>query len=99
MDYSIFWSAAVHIFNNLVLADLLTRLEEAMPAAGQNTAEALFVLCGLASIGVLFRNRAAIRAYNGERMDPRCLKCFFTNSGTVVLILLMAASMAMTLGI
>jgi len=99
VEYSIFWSTAVHIFNNLVLADLLTRLEEAMPAAGQNTVELLFVLCGLASIGVLFRSRKAIHAYNDQGMDPRCVKCFFTSSGIVILILLMAASMAMTLGI
>jgi len=99
VEYSIFWSIAVHIFNNFVLADLLTRMEEAMPAAGQSAVEGAFLLCGLASIGVLLRSRAAIRAYNAEGMDPRCLKCFFTCSGVVALILLMAANMAMTLGV
>lgn len=48
VEYSVFWSIGVHIFNNLVLADLLTRMEEVMPAAGQNAAEGMMVLFGLA---------------------------------------------------
>lgn len=98
VEYSLFWAIGVHIFNNFVLADLLTRMEESMPAGGQNTVEILMVLFGLASVGFLFRGRAVLRGYHDLTMDRRCLKCFFTNSGVVVLILLMAASMAMTLG-
>ncbi len=98
VEYSCFWAMGVHIFNNLVLADLLTRVEESIPAAGQNTVEILMVLFGLASVGFLIRGRAVLRSYRDLTMDRRCLKCFLTNSGVVVLVLLMVASMAMTLG-
>jgi hypothetical protein len=43
---------------------------------------------------ILLKNRSRIREYRlGEWMDRRCLKCFFTNSGVLVLAILMCVNM------
>lgn len=95
VEYSIVWAAALHIFNNLVLADLLTRLTEALPEILQAMVN-LLIFGGFAAVSVtiLIVKRREIREYNrSEWMDRRCLKCFFTNSGILVLMAMMVLSM------
>lgn len=95
VEYSIGWAVGIHMFNNLVLADLLSRLMMKLPdLAAEGLNLFLFGGCFAAGLAILVSNRTQIRAYNqSEWMDRRCLKCFFTNSGTIVLILLMLANM------
>lgn len=95
VEYSIFWATALHIFNNLVLADLLTRLTAGLPEV---LADAINLLllggCAVVSIVILVVRRREVAAYNrGEWMDRRVLKCFFTNSGILVLSVLMGIMM------
>jgi len=99
VEYSIVWAAAVHMFNNLVLADLLTRVMENMPEMVQIVMDlAIFGGFAVASIGILAGKRREIRDYNrSEWMDRRCLKCFFTNSGVLVLTGMMVLSMVVML--
>lgn len=98
-EYSIFWSVALHMFNNLVLADLLTRVTASLPDVVYNSI--MLILLGggaIASVVILIRNHHAIRDYNrSEWMDRRVLKCFFTNSGILVLTAVMVVSMLMLL--
>lgn len=99
VEYSIGWAILLHMFNNLVLADLLSRLTSSWTemAAGMLN---LFLFGGSAVISllILIRNRRAIRAYRkGEWMDRRCIKCFFTNPGILVLTAVMTVSMVLTL--
>lgn len=99
VEYSIFWAIAIHVFNNLVLADLLTRLTmtwSEMAVGMMNLA--LFGGCLLLSVGILIRNREEIRFYReNEWIDRRVLKCFFTNSGILVLSLVMILNMILML--
>ena len=93
-EYHIGWSVAIHMFNNLVLADLLTRATSGLSV---EIADAIhMILFGMATLVtgiVLIVKRKAIRNYlQGEWMDRRCLKWFFLNSGTIVLLLLMGAN-------
>ena len=95
IEYSIGWAVALHIFNNLVLADLLTRLTDSLPAAAASGVQ-IVVLGGFALAGavILFVKRREIRDYrSSEWMDRRCVKCFFTNSGVLVLLGIALASM------
>ncbi len=95
VEYSITWATVLHIFNNLVLADLLTRLLNVMPTmAADIFSLLLFGSFAAASVVILTRKRREIKTYrSSEWMDRRCLKCFFTNSGVIVLPVAMAISM------
>lgn len=95
VEHSILWSIGLHLMNNLVLADLLTRLTASWSDAAYNLLHYLLFGGGaVAAFVILWRSRSAIRAYRrGEWMDRRCLKCFFTCSGIGALILYMGIQM------
>ena len=99
VEYSIVWAIAIHGFNNLVLADLLTRFTSLLPellgSAIQFTALLAFTI---AAIVVLVTKRQAIREYlDSERTDRRAVRCFFLNSGVMVLTVMMIANMLLML--
>ena len=95
VEYSIGWAMLIHMFNNLVLADLLTRLT----ASWSDLAYGIFntlVFGGffVASLVILIKNREPIREYrDSEWMDRRVLKCFFTNSGIIAMTLIALVNM------
>jgi hypothetical protein len=97
VEYSIGWAVLLHMFNNLVLADLLTRLTANWSDMAYGTLNTvLFGGSAVISIVILLRNRWEISAYrDSEWIDRRCLKCFFTNSGILILTGLMFVSMAL----
>lgn len=99
VEYSIFWAVALHMFNNLVLADLLTRLMEPLPEMAASCLNLLlFGGFTLAALAILIVKRQQIREYRrGEWMDRRCLKCFFTCSGVLALMVLMVFNMLLML--
>ena len=95
VEYSFVWAVVLHLFNNLVLADLLTRLMNVLPVFLQ---DGLYVLifggCFVASLVILGVKAREIREYNrSEWMDRRCLNCFFLNFGVLTLAALMIANM------
>lgn len=96
VEYSIVWSIAVHMFNNLVLADLLSRLTASWSEMAYGALNLiLFGGSALASVILLVVNRNKIRDYcQREWMDRRCLKCFFTNAGILTFMVIMCISMA-----
>lgn len=98
-EYSILWSVALHMFNNLILADLLTRLTANLPDMVYNMIN--LVLLGSAaviSVILLIVKRGEIADHiRSEWMDRRVLKCFFFNSGIIVLTILMLINIAMML--
>lgn len=96
LEYSLRWSVLLHMFNNLVLADLLSRLTASWPEMAYGLLNLiLFGGSALVSAVILLGNRGRIRAYRkGEWMDRRCLKCFFTSPGILAMILVMGAAMA-----
>lgn len=95
VEYSFRWAVALHLFNNLVLADLLSRLMNVLPVFLQNSLYFLiFGGCFVASLVILAIKRPQIRHYNrSEWMDRRCLKWFFFNFGILTLLALMLANM------
>lgn len=100
VEYHIGWAVALHVFNNLVLADLLTRLTGGL---SEQVSEAVsLVLLGGATIAagvVLIVKRKRIGEYiRSDWMDRRCVKCFFTNSGIIALMVLMAVNALVVMG-
>lgn len=91
VEYSISWAILLHIFNNFVLADLLTRLTLLLPVpVGDVITLALLGGALVASVVLLAMKRREIAEHiHSEWMDRRVLKCFFTCAGTIVLTLLM----------
>ncbi|MBQ8834057.1 MAG: CPBP family intramembrane metalloprotease [Oscillospiraceae bacterium] len=99
VEYSIGWAIALHMFNNLVLADLLTRLTSLMPEM-LGAAVQFVILLGfaIAAVVVLITKRHAIRAWlDSEQTDRRAVRCFFLNSGVIVLTVIMVVNMLMML--
>ena len=90
-EYSIRWAMGLHLFNNFVLADLLTRLLNPMPEMMANMIQLILLGGCLAVSGViLLVKRGDIVAHiQSEWMDRRVLKCFFTSVGVVVMTVLM----------
>ena len=95
VEYSLTWAVALHTFNNLVLADLFTRLTA-------NLSDMVYgminmILFGgffLVSLAILIQKRQEIKAYcSSEWMDRRCVRCFFLSPGVIVIMILMAINM------
>ena len=99
VEYSIGWALLLHMFNNLVLADLLTRLTANWSEMAYGTLNmALFGGSAMLSVVILLKNRWKIKAYRSEEwIDRRCLKCFFTSGGVFVLTGLMCVNMVLIL--
>lgn len=97
VEFAIHWAVLLHLFNNLVLADLLTRLTSQWSEMAFGTLNlALFGGGALVSLVILIRNRAEIRAYRrSEWMDRRCIRCFVTAAGILTLTVLMCGNMLM----
>ena len=95
VEYSIHWAVLLHLFNNLVLADLLSRLTSQWSEMAFGTLNlVLFGGGALVSLVILIRNREEIRAYRrAEWMDRRCIRCFVTAAGILMLTVFMCGNM------
>lgn len=96
-EYSIWWAIALHMLNNMVMADLLPRLLGLLPGmAGDMILGGILWVFAIAAVVILIVKRQEVKAYiRGECMDPRCVRGFFLNSGFVAMTVLMIVSMLM----
>lgn len=99
VEYSLPWAMALHMFNNLVVSDMLTRMTYDLPeiaSAGINVA----VIYGFAIAGLVLAliRRNEIGAYlRRETMNRYYLKRCFTAPGIIVLMVVMALNMVFTI--
>lgn len=72
MEYSIYFSILLHVLNNLLFGDVLTKLIERLPVGGQNLVY-IIVVGGLAAAGcvVAFRHRKEIVSYFNRNNTQR----------------------------
>lgn len=90
MEYSLLWASVLHMINNLLLGDTIGRLVQGLPYMAQ---EIIFLAliwgCALAAAIILICKRKAVAEYflNGK-MNPLCLKSFFTSPGVLVLTII-----------
>jgi len=94
VEYHIGWSIGIHLFNNLILADLLTRVTAELPQAIGDGIQ--LILLGsatiVAGIVIFIKRQQIVNHLRSDWMDRRCVKCFFINSGIITLTVLMAFS-------
>lgn len=92
VEYNIGWAIVLHMFNNLILSDTLTRL---MGLLGLPWSELWFWIliigCAVLSVVILIVKRHQIRLWlNRYRNDPLCAKAFWSAPGTITLTVIMA---------
>lgn len=94
-EYSIGWAMLLHMINNLVLGDTISRLTAYLPDLAQSMiALAITFGCGIASAVILGTHSWEIRQYlRTSPMDKRCVRCFFLNGGFIAFTLLMVGEM------
>lgn len=96
-EYNVIWAMVLHMVNNMVLADLLTRVTSAISAGLTEIVTGIVIFgFGIAAVVILIVKRKKIGAYlRQERMDRRVLKNFFINGGVITLTVLMLANLLM----
>lgn len=94
MEYSILWAMVLHMLNNLVLGDMLTRITSFWPTAASDLFFFLIILVSsIAAVVILVRNRREIQVrMQADRLDRRYLKAFATSVPNVILLVLMLIS-------
>ena len=95
MEYSIGWAMLLHMINNLVLGDMLQRLDALIPGGIVVTLLGLVILgAGIGSIVMLCVRKREIRNYEfWNRIDGKCMRALLFNAGSIVLMALMAMNM------
>ena len=90
VEYSILWALLIHVFNNFVLADLMTRAMMLLPAEVATILDLAILGTGLVvSVAILAVKRREIAEHiRSEWMDRRVLKCFFTSAGVIAMAVL-----------
>ena len=91
VEYNIGWAIVLHMFNNLILSDTMTRL---MNLAGFPWSELWFwlliIVCAIATVSILIVKWRSVKLWwNQYRDDPRCALAFVSAPGIIVLILVM----------
>ena len=99
MEYNILWAMALHMFNNLIYADTMTRLMgEFLPKWENLLSWLMILLTALASVVILIVKRKAIGDYlQRERTDQLSVKAFFSSPGIIVLMVILLLSTVVTL--
>lgn len=101
VEYSILWAIVLHIFNNLVLSELMGRLSTVLPeGVGDLLLFGILFLALIAAIVILIVRRKAVKAYLQEnRLEALPVKAFFTAPGVLIFGVLMLLSSLLTLTI
>lgn len=93
VEYNILWSMVLHMINNLVLGDMLSRLTASLPGElASNILWGIIGFCALASVVILVVKRRDVWAYHKEnRIEWKHLRAFVTAPGIIVLFVVMYA--------
>ena len=98
-EYSILWAMVLHMINNLVIADMLSRLTSGLPETAANLI-VWFVIAAftLAAIIIAIVKRRRIGEYlHQEKISGAYLRCFFSSAGIITLTIVMGLNMLLTL--
>lgn len=91
VEYNIGWAMVLHMFNNLIIADTMTRLLSDLPASVSDTI--FWVLMALftaaAVVALVIKRDQVVEYFKREKIDPLCAKAFFTAPGIIVLLIVL----------
>lgn len=96
-EYNVIWAMVLHMVNNMVLADLLSRITTAISAGLTEIVSGIVIWgFGIATVVILIVKRKQVGFYlRRERMDRRALKNFFINGGVIVLTVMMLINLVL----
>ena len=95
-EYSIAWAMILHMINNMVLGDMLTRLIPTEVAASI-TLWIVLVICFIGAVIVLVRRGDEVTAWKNSAVSvPGVYKRFFSSGGVITFTVLMAVSAIVT---
>ena len=95
VEYNIVWAMALHMFNNLIISDMLTRLTYDMHTIVAGLIQSA-VIYGFAIEGIvvaIVRRKEIGTYFRREPMNRYYLKCCFSSAGMIVLTVVMMLSM------
>jgi membrane protease YdiL (CAAX protease family) len=95
LEYSIGWAMVLHMINNLLVADSLSRLSNLLPPwVGELILALLLWGCAIATVVIVIRKRKEIFAYRQRNpMHPWCIRSFFSAPGVIIFTVLMVLNM------
>ncbi len=98
-EYNICWAMLLHMINNLVIADMLTRVTSFLPEAIAGVIIWLILLAfAVAGLVVLIRRREDIRSWRkAETIHGIYLRCFFGNGGMICFLVIIGGMLIYTL--
>ena len=99
VEHNIGWAMALHMFNNLIVSDVTTRLSQLFPGGIVDLMLiGVLVLFTVAAIVILIVQRKKIRTYlKSNRDDPYCAKAFWSAPGIITLVCVLAATVAFSI--
>ena len=99
VEYSIAWAMVLHMFNNLILSDLQTRLTSGLPEMTASLINwGIILVFAVIGLTILILKRNQVRDYHRRNpISRQCLRCFFATPGTIVIMILMGLSMLLTI--
>lgn len=99
VEYNIGWAMVLHMFNNLILSDSLTRLSAYLPEPWGDLAVWLFIIgCSIAALVVLLVNIPKIKLWlRRYQDDPLCAKAFWGAPGIITLVVVMGVMTVFTM--
>jgi membrane protease YdiL (CAAX protease family) len=99
LEYNIGWAMVLHMFNNLILGDVYSRLLNLLPEnLGGLIDGIVMILLGIAAVIILVIRRREIAAYcKAEKLDDLHLRAFFTAPANLIFILYISAMMVATI--
>lgn len=89
LEHNILWAMVLHMINNLVLGDMLTRLTSFLPEFVGNGILGLVILTSAAAaLAILIVRKQEISVYRREnRIDGKYTASFFTAPGMIALMI------------
>lgn len=94
VEYSIFWAIVLHVFNNMIMADLLGRLPENLMIALTN---GVTLAATVAAVVILICKRRQVADYIREnRMNGAAVRGFFTSPAMLIFIVVMLGMSLLT---
>lgn len=99
VEYSIVWAIVLHVINNFVMADLLTRLLEILPEGISILLEnGIFLAAAVAAVAVLIVRRKEVAAYLKENtVSPEAGRGALTSPTLIIFAVLMLLMSLLTI--
>ena len=89
-EYNLLWAMVLHMVNNLVIADMLSRLTASLPVSvAVGIIGLVILLFGIAGVVIMIVKHKKVGAYlRQERMHRLCLQAFFSHPAVIILFVL-----------